>query len=399
MTKKLYYDDVYQTEFSSKVIKSNHDESGFFVVLQETAFYPTGGGQPFDKGTLNDINVLKVEEVDGEIRHYMETSIDVEEVNGVIDWDRRFDHMQQHAGQHILTAAFEDNLGYKTLSFHLGEEICTIDLDTSSLTDEEIHKAETLANKIILENRPILTKWVEKKEELSGLPLRKELAVSEHIRLVIIPEYDYNGCGGTHPRSTGEVSLLKILTCEKQKKYTRVQFVCGGRVTRQLHQKNEVIQTLTTQLSARQDMIPNAVLKLLHHTKELEEQVKDLSNKLIRYEVKERLDNAVKWNGFFLISNIFQDRTLSELQTLARDLIAYPDVIVMFITEHQEKLQLVCARSDNTNINMNSVLKEVLPLINGKGGGKPFFVQGGGDRMLPPDQVMKELMRVLTHQV
>ena len=122
MTKKLYYDDVYQTEFSSKVIKSNHDESGFFVVLQETAFYPTGGGQPFDKGTLNDINVLKVEEVDGEIRHYMETSIDVEEVNGVIDWDRRFDHMQQHAGQHILTAAFEDNLGYKTLSFHLGEK-------------------------------------------------------------------------------------------------------------------------------------------------------------------------------------------------------------------------------------------------------------------------------------
>ncbi|MCM3160060.1 DHHA1 domain-containing protein [Metabacillus litoralis] len=397
MTKKLYYDDVYQTKFSSKVIKRNNDESGCFVVLQETAFYPTGGGQPFDKGTLNEINVLKVEEVDGEIRHYMETSIDMEEVNGVIDWERRFDHMQQHAGQHILTAAFEDNLGYKTLSFHLGEETCTIDLDTSFLTDEEIHKAEKLANKIILENRPILTKWVDKKEELSGLPLRKELAVSEHIRLVIIPEYDYNGCGGTHPRSTGEVSLLKILTCEKQKKYTRVHFVCGGRLLKQLQEKQEVLKKLTTQLSSPQQEIDKAVNRLLQHTKSLEERIVNMQDQLLQFEGKELLEKVEKINGYNMIHSVFHNRTINELQLLAKEIVeGNKNTIVLFVNDDQNKLQVVCARSEDIEFNLNQLLKGVLPSINGKGGGKPSFVQGGGERNILPEVLLDQLIKGLS---
>ncbi|MFV2047594.1 alanyl-tRNA editing protein [Metabacillus sp. YM-086] len=397
MTKKLYYEDVYQTEFSSKVIKRDRDESGYFVVLQETAFYPTGGGQPFDKGTLNAINVLNVEEVDGEIRHYVETSIDVEEVKGVIDWERRFDHMQQHAGQHILTAAFEDNLGYKTLSFHLGEETCTIDIDTSSLTDEEIHKAEKLANKIILDNRPILTKWVNKKEELTGFHLRKELSVSEQIRLVIIPEFDYNGCGGTHPRSTGEVCLLKILACEKQKKYTRVHFVCGDRIARQLQEKQEVLKKLTTQLSSPQQLIDKAVTRLLQQTKSFEEKIVNLQDKLLQYEGKELLEKAEEINGDYIIHSVFQNRTINELQLLAKEIVeANQNIIVLFVNDDQMKLQVVCARSEDIDINLNQLLKGVLPSINGKGGGKPSFVQGGGERSILPEVLLDHLIKGLS---
>ncbi|MFK4998913.1 alanyl-tRNA editing protein [Bacillus sp. N9] len=191
-------------------------------------FYPTGGGQPFDMGTLNGIEVLNVEEVDGEIHHTVSKRLDTtDEIEGVIDWERRFDHMQQHTGQHILTSAFVELFGLHTVSFHLGKEICTIDLDVEHVSSEQLVAAERLANEVILKNLPIETKWVTG-DELEQYSLRKELAVTDDIRLVIIPNFDYNGCGGTHPSSTGQVSAIKILATEKQKqKYVCTLFVVG----------------------------------------------------------------------------------------------------------------------------------------------------------------------------
>lgn len=153
-TKKLFYQDPYLRSFSARVLTSDKDEQGrFYVVLDRTAFYPTGGGQPHDTGTLNGIHVYDVEEADGEVRHYIEEPVDIHhEITGEIDWERRFDHMQQHAGQHILSAAFEEMFGYQTVSFHLGQKICSIDLDTADLTDEELMQAENKANDIILES-------------------------------------------------------------------------------------------------------------------------------------------------------------------------------------------------------------------------------------------------------
>ncbi len=229
-TEKLFYQDSYMRAFTARVLKAERDEQGhFYVVLDRTAFYPTGGGQPHDTGTLNSVHVYDVEEIGGEVRHYIEDPVDVHhEIAGEIDWERRFDHMQQHAGQHILSAAFAEMVGYQTVSFHLGQQICSIDLDAVDLTDEEIMQVENKANDIILENRPVETRWVSA-EELSQYPLRKEVSVSDNIRLVIIPDFDYNGCGGTHPNSTGQVSALKMLHWEKQKKKVRVYlFVVAG---------------------------------------------------------------------------------------------------------------------------------------------------------------------------
>ncbi len=395
MTKKLFYEDAYQTSFKSKVVKKGIDEANrVYIVLEQTAFYPTGGGQPHDTGLINEKRVIDVEEVEGELRHYLEEPVtEVENIDGKIDWNRRFDHMQQHAGQHLLTAVFEDQLGYRTLSFHLGKELSTIDLDTQSLTSEEIQRAEEVTNQLIMDNRPIQTKWVKLQEELATYTLRKELAVSDNIRLVIIPEIDYNGCGGTHPKSTGEISALKILHIEKQKKLVRVHFVCGNRVMKQLHQKHEIIQKLTSQLSVPQEQLNVAADRLLQTTKKLEENINELTTNLIQNEAKELLLKAETLKKHQVIKASFQDRSIHNLQHLAKELLKnQSNLIVIMISEYQDKLQIVCARTDELDINLNILLKEVLPSIHGKGGGRPSFVQGGGERILSTEELMNLLV-------
>lgn len=400
-TEKLYYQDQYMRSFTGKVKTLDQDEKGrFYVVLEQTAFYPTGGGQPYDTGTLEGVCVTDVEEVDGEIRHYLEKPI-VDQVHdkyvGEIDWDRRFDHMQQHTGQHILSAAFENIYGYKTVSFHLGKETCTIDLNIANLKDEEVDQVEKMANNIILENRPIEAKWVTQKE-LSDYSLRKELSVSENIRLVIIPNFDYTGCGGTHPNSTGQVSSIKVLHWEKQKKHIRVHFVCGNRVIKQLHEKQKVIQSLTTVLNAPQEQMKEATNRILQQTKDLEKTVNELRMKLIEHEANILIDKAQLHHDCKIVKAIFQNRPISEIQQLAKWIaMKTSNILVLLINENDDKLQLICSRSKELNINMNQLVKGILPTINGKGGGNESFAQGGGDKTISAAQLMEELINLLEH--
>ncbi|MFS0634341.1 DHHA1 domain-containing protein [Mesobacillus foraminis] len=395
-TEKLYYQSQYIQDFKTSILKQGKDEKGTYAVLEQTAFYPTGGGQPHDTGTLNGVRVMNVEETDGEIRHYLESPLQEQEVyRGEIDWDRRFDHMQQHAGQHILSAAFEEAFGYKTVSFHLGNKICTIDLEVQRLTDEETIQAEKLANTIILENRPIEAKWVSE-SELSNYNLRKKLSVTDHIRLVIIPDFDYNGCGGTHPSSTGQVSSIKILDWEKQKKNIRVQFVCGSRVIKQLHEKQQVLQGLTAILNAPQDKMEEAASRVLQQARELEKTVEELKGRLIEHEAGSLLNQAETIDGRRTIQAHFEDRPVTELQQMARTIAAAAsDTLVLIINETPEKLQIICAKGNDLAFNMNQLLKKVLPAINGKGGGNDSFAQGGGDKLMSPQQVMEELLNSL----
>lgn len=395
-TVKLYYQNQYTRSFTAKLQKSGKDEQGrFYVVLDQTVFYPTGGGQPHDTGTLNGEHVIDVEEVEGEIRHFLDKSIDFgPECFGEIDWERRFDHMQQHAGQHILSAAFDNLYGYNTVSFHLGKEVCTIDINTDHLTEEEALQVENTANKIILENRPIEAKWVTE-SELSNYSLRKDLSVSENIRLVIIPDFDYNGCGGTHPASTGQVSAIKILHWEKEKKNIRVHFVCGYRVIKQLHEKQQVIQSLTTLLSSPQEQLPEAANRILQQTRDFEKTIDELKLKLIEHEAS-MLINQAQFNQSRhrnVVRAIFTDRPMFELQQLAKWIAANAEnTVVLLLNENDIKLQLVLARSKDININMNDLLKQVLPIINGKGGGADSVVQGGGDKTVSPEDLMEKLI-------
>lgn len=395
MEDKLFYQDAYIQDFTAKIVKQEKDSEGnLFVVLSQTAFYPTGGGQPCDLGTIHDVKVVNVEEIDGEIRHYLSCSIEMseKEITGRIDWQRRFDHMQQHAGQHILSAAFDQLFQYKTVGFHLGNEIITIDLDTETLLEEEAAAAENLANQIILENRIITTKWVDE-AELSQYPLRKETKVKEDIRLVIIPDFDYNGCGGTHPHSTGQVRAVKILDWEKQKKKVRVQFVCGDRVLSQFTQKQKVLLELTKLLSSPEKEMGTAVIRMLQTQKDLEKSLEDVKEKLLSFEADELLAESSSLHEEKLISKVFIGRTIQELQKLARFIILKePLANVLFVSENEGRLQVVGARGQVASQNMKLLIADALKLMNGKGGGNEAFAQGGGEAILSGETLLENLL-------
>ncbi|GAA0596641.1 serine-tRNA(Ala) deacylase AlaX [Virgibacillus siamensis] len=395
ITEKLYYQDSTIRSFSAQILHSEQDDHGrFYVVLDKTVFYPTGGGQPHDTGTLNDVRVYNVEEKNGEIRHYTDTFLEAEHCTGEIDWERRFDHMQQHAGQHILSAAFENMYGYRTVSFHLGTETCTIDLEVSGIHEEEVSRVEEKANDVILENRPIQIRWVTE-EELHKFPLRKEVSVSENIRLVIIPDFDHNGCGGTHPNKTGQVGSIKLLHWERQKKNIRVHFVCGSRVLKQLQDKHRVIQGLITFLNAPQQDLEASASHILEQQKNLEKTNEQLQAELLVYEAQNLIEQAVVKDTYKLVKKTCRDRPVKKLQQLAVNVTQSTNkTLTLFVNESETKLQVVCARSNDVDINMKEFITQILPMINGKGGGSKTIAQGGGDKMLSPEKLIVEMVRV-----
>ncbi len=390
MKRKLFYVDAYRQRGITEVVTLAKDDlERWYVTLEETLFFPTGGGQPNDVGRIKDIVVFDVEEVEGEIRHYIgEPSLEVgESVDMEINWHRRFDFMQQHTGQHILTASFVELFGIQTTSFHLGKEIVTIDLDAKKVSDEQFLEVEKRANQIILENRPIETKWVSK-DELDAYPLRKQVAVEEDIRLVIIPDFDYNGCGGTHPSSTGQIGTLKILDTEMQKGNVRVHFVCGNRVVDQLHRKQKTLQEVTQLLSASEDGVVKSVKVLLENGKKLEKTLEEAHQQLLNYEVKELLGNQKEET--LSIERVFQHRSIQQLQKLARLTVAEAtNSQLIFIAENDGLLQVVLARGTDNQANMKQLIAQILPLINGKGGGSENFAQGGGETDLTGEQLLE----------
>lgn len=388
---RLYYAQPNCKKFTANVLKHEKDDAGKeYIVLDQTAFYPTGGGQPHDTGKIDGINVIDVIETDDEIRHYLAEPLNsTRKVEGVINWERRFDHMQQHAGQHILSAAFVELFDFQTVSFHLGKNLVSIDLDVDELSNEQLQAVENLANEIILENRPIEVNWVTE-NELAAYPLRKTIQATGEIRLVIIPDFDYNGCGGTHPKSTGQVSNLKILSTERHRSQTRVHFVCGKRVLQQLHNKNTVVKEASQLLSAPEEEIGRAVEKLLgdHHT--LEKALKEKEESLLQFEAKELIEAQQE----SIITASFENRSIQKLQQLARLIAAETDEgIVLLAAKNEGKLQFVAAKGKFVESSMKTISAAVLPEINGKGGGSDAFVQGGGDALISAEafvQKMKE---------
>ena len=395
MKEYLYYQDTMLREFDATVTRTGMEEDGRnFVVLSNTAFYPTGGGQPHDTGTLNGIPVIDVEKVDDEIRHYIEgdAATLTGGIHGKLDWQRRFDHMQQHAGQHILTAAFAELFNASTVSFHLGSEQVTIDVAVDTLSDEQLSAAEARANDIILENRPIHTKWVTE-DALSDYNLRKDIAVTGDIRLVIIPDYDYNGCGGLHPTSTGQVSAIKILGTEKMKGNIRVSFVCGRRVLAELTMRKTVLTDVARQLSVPEIEAATALTKILSAQKTTEKALAHIKEELLTFEAK-----ALAVSDNHVLAAYFSRRSMQELQKLARfTATERPNAIVLLASENEDKLQFVAIRGTQVETSMKSVATKVLPLINGKGGGNDQMVQGGGEVTMSAEQLLIAMQDALNY--
>lgn len=399
MTIKLYYEDVYRKNFKASVLETAVDAEGTpYAVLDQTAFYPTGGGQPCDWGTLSGIPVINVEEADGKILHKLERALpaDLIQVDGEINWQRRFDHMQQHSGQHLLSATFETLYDAETFGFHMGQEVVTVDIMRHPILPEEITAVEAMVNQIIFENRPITAKFVEP-EDLQTLPLRKPPSVSENIRIVTVADFDYSPCGGTHPGQTGEIGLVKVLSWEKHKAGSRVEFVCGWRTIRSLDKKQNILRELGKLLGTGEADLAASIAKQLEDRKESERKLQEALQTLMEHEADDLREHAQKIGDFRVSIGVFQNRSMQELQRLTSMITSHSNRISL-LASVGEKTNLVFARTSDLTISMFDLLKAVLPMIDGKGGGNPAVAQGGGNATGSPQFLLEEAVRILRKQ-
>ncbi|ASS74556.1 alanyl-tRNA editing protein [Tumebacillus algifaecis] len=396
MSRKLYYEDAYLKSFTAAVVEHGVEENGTpYVVLDQTAFYPVGGGQPCDLGTINGVAVVDVEEVDDRILHRLAAPLpDGNVISAELDWSRRRDLMQQHTGQHILSAAFEDLFAAETVGFHLGREVTTIDLTVAELTQEMVEQAEAVANRIIFENRPIEARFVTA-EELAAMPLRKPPTVTENVRIVSVQDFDYSPCGGTHFAHTGEVGPIKVLSWSKYKGNTRLELVCGWRTLQAMTDKQLILKNLSRQLTSSEADLPSNVERLLQEKKELDKQLQESKDKLLTTEAQEALQHAIVQDTLKIVALTLDGRTIPELQKLGQHITAQePNAIALLVTSG-DKTQLVFARGAQVPVKMNELLKETLPLIEGKGGGNPDTAQGGGSANVATADVLQHALELL----
>jgi alanyl-tRNA synthetase len=379
MSSRLYYEHAYQTRFLARILEREEEDGLLAVVLDSTAFYPTSGGQPADRGTLNGQPVCDVYvRDDGAVVHLVEGELWSEEVTGEIDWRRRFDHMQQHTGQHILSQAFLHVAGAETLSFHLGDSNVTIDLDNDRLQPQQVEAAELLANRVVWENRPVRVRFASV-EEAKELPLRKLPEVDgDRVRLIDIERFDLNACGGTHVRRTGEVGMIKIVRLERQRGHLRVGFLCGSRALLDYRQKNSLVNRLSATLTTGVEQVEDSVNSLRDELQAARRQLRHQENQLLDYEAERLLGGATMCDGARIVRQAFTDRDAAELRNLASR-IAAAGAAVALLGSGGQRAQLILARSADGPGQMDQLLKQALPLLGeAGGGGSATFAQGGG---------------------
>ncbi|MBE3090939.1 MAG: hypothetical protein IMZ42_01275 [Candidatus Atribacteria bacterium] len=384
MTKRLYYQDSYLKEFKAKVLKKIKIDNQPAVVLDETAFYPTSGGQPYDKGVIQDVPVVEVVEEGDEIIHILKEELKekiISEVVGKIDWERRFDHMQQHLGQHILSGALMELWSVETVSFHLGEEVCTLDIAKEKLSEEEAKKAEECANEIIFDNRPVKCYFVEGEEELKRLNLRKVPEKTGKIRIIEVEDFDLSACGGTHCRATGEVGMIKITKWEKRGEKIRLEFICGRRAWKDYFWKNEAIKNISNKLTIKDSELGEAIDRMLEDRKEIGKELKEFKEKLQEYEAKRLIDeSSLRDSRIKIINKVFEEDNFQEVKELVQKIINLDEsVIVLFgVKSGGAKILFACSRA--LKYDMNRLIREAGKFIEGRGGGAPNFAQAGGKR-------------------
>ena len=384
-TERLYFADSYLSHFSAHIVARMERGGKPAVALDQTAFYPDGGGQPSDCGTLNDVPVLDVQAENGRVWHVLAHLLDAEFVHGAVDWPRRFDHMQQHHGQHLLSAAFERLYGMRTISFHLGATAATIDLDTTSLSVEQAAAVEDLTNQVIWEDRPVLARFVDA-EELATLPLRKPPTVEGPIRVVSVPDFDHSACGGTHPRATGGVGLLHIRRWDRRGDTLRVEFLCGGRALGDFRRKNAALGRLASAFNVGAEEVEAATARLREAEERARKRLEEAGEQLIGYEAQALIRRAELVGIVRVVRQVFEQRSLDEVRALAKAIAAGGCLALLGL--RAEKTQLVFARAEGLEVDCGALLRATLAPFGGRGGGQPTLAQGG----LPDPQRLDEAL-------
>ncbi|HKW26012.1 MAG TPA: DHHA1 domain-containing protein [Terriglobales bacterium] len=382
---RLYYTDSFLTEFDARVVDLVTTPRPA-VVLDRTAFYPTSGGQVFDTGWLESnghrLRVPEVAEQEDRILHYLEAAPAEwavgASVRGTIDVPRRRDHMQQHSGQHVLSAAFIRLFDMPTVSFHMGDEACSIDLDTKAVTPKQVEQAEDLANQVVMEDRPVEIRFVSL-EEARGLGLRKLPPVErEQLRLIDIRDFDLTACGGTHVRSTGQIGAILARKTEKVRQGVRVEFVCGERAIAAARRDRLALNEAAGVLSAHIWELPEQVRKLADEGKAARKQLSELLNELAELRAARLLEETPETNGFHLVVRVFSDRNLEFIKLLAQKLVrADGKRAVALLGAGEGSPALVFAQTAGLSYDMGALMKEALAASGGRGGGTKDMAQGG----------------------
>ena len=375
MTERIYYDDSFKQEFIADVIDYFVENDKYHIRLNKTAFYPEGGGQPADKGCIGESNISHVYELNGKIFHVGDKlPAEKSGLNCKIDWERRFDLMQQHSGQHLLSAVTKDLYQAETVGFHLGESSLTIDTDIK-LSQEEMEMIETKCNQFIYENRDISI-------EYPG-------GDKDDTRIVKIKGLDRNPCGGTHLKSTGQIGIISIIDSENYKGGTRLHFLCGLRAVKDYRFKNKMTAVLRDRLSVSDKKISVEINRLQEELNEKSEFIDNLKSQLLNYHEAELIKEEEEIKHYKLIMNSFDNLEFTEVRELSSQLISVEGRIVVFGQQDGETTRMILARSEDISmLNLNPVIQEVMPLLDGNGGGQPGFVQGGGSN---PDKLPEAL--------
>jgi len=391
MTERLYYADSYCTRFSARVVERLIWEGYPAVVLDRSAFYPTSGGQPADRGSLGGVTVLDVvvREQDGEVVHVLGQALPEAEVAGEVDWNRRFDHMQQHTGQHILSAAFEQLLDADTVGFHLGAEASTVDIaadGVARLAPAAVTPVEELANRVIWEDRPVNARFVGP-DELAALPLRRPPVVEGPVRIVEIAgqapstssghSFDVNPCGGTHVARTGEIGLIKVVRLDHRGSDTRVEFLCGRRALLDYRAKNEMVNRLAGLLTVGHWELDQAVGRLQAEAKQLRQELRRARKRLLEVEASELAETGVAHGPYRVVRRVWErpGRPSGELRDLARQLAHSPGVVAL-LAAVGERTRLCFACAEELNLDVAALLRDACTQLGGKGGGQPHLAQG-----------------------
>jgi alanyl-tRNA synthetase len=379
MTDRLYYADAYLREFDASIVRVGRRDGRAVVVLDRTAFYPTSGGQPFDTGSLagDRLQVIDViDDDDGGIAHVVEGEPPAvgQAVHGAIDWTRRFDHMQQHTGQHVLSAAIDRLFGVRTVSFHLGTDASTIDL-SRELARDELVAAEVDANRIVWENHPVSIRYATA-VEAAALPLRKESAREGTLRLIDIEDFDLAACGGTHVARTGGIGVIGIGAAERFKGGQRVEFFCGSRALTKFRAMRDALSGAVRVLSVLPGELPAAIEKLQADAREQQKMLASVQQDLARYRADEWASSAEETPAGRLVARAVE-ADANALKSLASAIASRPGHVAVLASLTRPAL-VVIARSKDGLVQANQVVAALTARFGGRGGGKPDLAQCGG---------------------
>uniref|UniRef100_Q028T4 Alanyl-tRNA synthetase n=1 Tax=Solibacter usitatus (strain Ellin6076) TaxID=234267 RepID=Q028T4_SOLUE len=371
MTERLYYKNSYTSEFQARIVDRSPD--GQTVYLDRSAFYPTSGGQPFDLGSIAGIAVVEVVDEDDRIAHRLAAPLTTgEEVTARIDWARRFDHMQQHSGQHLISAVFEELFGLRTVSFHLGAESATIDLEGGPVDPGTLPRAELRANQLIYENRPLDVRFEDAKEAQG---LRKASEREGMLRIVSIEGLDRSACGGTHVRATGEIGVILLRKVEKIRQAARVEFVCGGRAVKRARADFEALTKVSQVFSAALDEVPGMVAAQVEAAKAGEKARRKVELELAAYQGKDLYQaTAPGPDGMRRVTQRLERGNLEDLRAVAQNFTAQP--MAVFLATLQDPPSVLLAASADSGVDAGKVLKAALTAASGRGGGNARIAQG-----------------------